>query len=514
MERSKNSIRNIVFGLTGQILNILMSFAMRTVFIRTLDSVYLGVNGTFTNILMIFSLADLGVGTAIIYSLYRPIAENDTPKIQALMQMYKKAYITIGCVIVLMGLALMPFIDVFIKETEYIPNLRLIFMIFVANTASTYFFSYKGTLITAHQKNFIVTNVVYGTSILCYGIQIVIMQLTHNYILTLSIQTATNTLQSIITMIIADRMYPYLKEKDIVPLTRADKRKIYKNMSALMFYRTGQVIINGTDSVLISSLVGIIESGIYSNYLLLTTTVKNLMQQVFRAVTASIGNLSVLESDERKYEIYNIVYFGNFWMFGFGAVCFFVLFNPFMILWAGVDMMLTLRQVFFIALNFYLIGMRNVNLVFRDAMGIFKEGRWVPIISAAVNIGVSILTTLKFGLVGPFIGTTISMLATLVWMEPVILFKYGFRRKVWPYFLKYAVYFCVTVAATVVTWYISRLFNQNSLYYFIGKVAVCMTVPNLIFWLIFGRTSEFHQMFARVKSVLHRKFKKGNVEND
>ena len=508
MERSKNSLRNILFGLTGQVINILMSFVTRTVFLRTLSSVYLGVNGLFTNILMVFSLADLGVGTAIIYALYRPIAEGDRRKIQALMNMYQRAYLLIGCVILLLGLGMMPFIKVFVKTTQDIPNLRLIFMIFVVNTASTYFFAYKGTLITAHQRNYIVTNVVYTTSILCYAVQIVIMKATHNYILTLSIQVGTNILQNIITMAIANRMYPYIKQRNNELLAPEERRKIYRNMSSLMFYRTGQVVINGTDSITISSLVGVTQAGIYSNYLLLTTTVKNLMQQVFSAITASIGNLAAMESNEMKYQMYKSVYFGNFWMFGFGAVCFFVLFNPFMILWAGVDMMLSSKEVFFISLNFYLIGMRNVNLVFRDTMGVFREGRFVPIISAAVNIGVSVIATIKFGLIGAFIGTTISMVTTLVWMEPVVLFKYGFKRKVWPYFVKYLIYFSATALATAITWLIAHQFTVNSLSCFIGKLVVCLITPNLLFFLLFGRTKEFQLVYEKVMAVTKSRLKK------
>ena len=296
-------MRNIAFALGGQILNILMSFAMRTVFVNTLGEVYLGVNGLFTNILMVFSLADLGVGTAIIYAMYKPVAEHDTRKIQALMNMYGRAYRTIGLVIIGMGLAMTPFIRYLVKTDQDIPDLQVIFLLFVANTASTYFFAYKGTLITAHQKNYIVTNVVYSTSILCYGVQIVVMLLTHNYILTLSIQVGTNILQNIITMLIANKMYPYIKKRNSESLCRREKRGIYRNMGALVFYRTGQVIINGTDNIVISAMVGIVESGIYSNYLLLTTTIKNLLQQVFHAITASVGNLNVEESNETKYNV-------------------------------------------------------------------------------------------------------------------------------------------------------------------------------------------------------------------
>ncbi len=508
MDRSRNSIRNILFGVGGQILNIIMSFAYRTVFMRALSDEYLGINGLFTNILMVFSLADLGVGTAIIYALYKPIAEQDVRKIKALMKLYEKAYIIIGFVIIGMGLICMPFIESLITTEKVIPHVKLIFMIFVINTASTYFFAYKGTLITASQQHYIVSTVVYGTSILCYAVQIVVMLLTHNYILTLSIQVGTNILQNLITGRIADRMFPYLRGKNDENLSERERKGIFKNMSSLMFYRTGQVIINGTDSIIISKFQGIVEAGFYSNYSLITTTIKNLLLQVFHAITGSIGNLAAVESERRKYEIYNLIYFGNFWMFGFCAVCLFNLLNPFITIWAGPDRLLSMLEVFFIVLNFYLVGMRNVNLAFRDTMGIFKEGRLIPIISAAVNIVISIITASMFGMIGAFIGTTVSMVTTLCWMEPYVLYKYGFKRGVYEYFVKYFMYLAVTAGAALVTWFVCHFIPDGRIIYFAPKLLICAVFPNVIFFLVFGKTEEFRQLVSKAKRVIMRRLKK------
>ncbi len=307
MNRARNSIRNIIFGLGGQVLNILMSFAMRTVFIHTLDAVYQGVNRTFTNILMLFSWRIWAWARRLSTRSTGRLQRTTESKIQGLMKLYQKAYTIIGFVIIGLGFATLPFLQYLVKDAN-IPDLHLIFMLFVVNTASGYFFSYKGSLITAHQKNYIVTNVIYGTSILCYAIQMVVMSVTHNYILTLSIQVGTNALQGVITMFIANRMYPYIRGKNDSVLPAADRKAVFKSMGSLMFYRAGQVVINGTDSLIISSIVGLNAAGIYSNYSLLTTTVKNLLQQVFNASTASIGNMAATETTRRKYRVYNTIF--------------------------------------------------------------------------------------------------------------------------------------------------------------------------------------------------------------
>lgn len=512
-ERTKNSMRNIAFGLTGQILNIIMSFIARTVLVTTLGDVYAGVSGNFTNILMVFSLADLGVGTAIIYALYKPIAQRNEQKIQALMRLYARAYTIIGLVIVGLGLVTLPFLDFIMKTDIAIPDLELIFMLYVLGTASSYFLAYKGTLITANQKNYIVTNVVYSTSIVSYGIQIAIILLTKNFVLSLAVQIATNILQNVITMCIANRMYPYIRGKSEARLRRVEKREIFSNVRSLMFYRTGQVIINGTDSIVISSMIGVIEAGIYSNYMLLFTTIKNLLQQVFHAITASVGNLNAIESQEHKYEIFKITLFANFWMFGFSTVCFWVLINPFIgDIWLGEQRVLDQTVVLFLVLNFYLLGMRNTCITFRDTMGIFRQGRFVPLIAALVNIGVSIWLAGQMGMIGVFIGTTVSIVLVLLWLEPVILFKYGFERSPAMYFVKYVVYLLVTAGTAWLTNFCcTLLFPGTSIGMFIGRLAICAVLPNLVFFALFFRTHECRALFSRVAGILKRKLKRGGA---
>ncbi len=503
----------MAFGLTGQILNIIMSFIARTVLVRVLGDVYAGIAGNFTNILMVFSLADLGIGTAIIFALYKPIALEDKEKIRSLMGLYAKAYRTIGLVIIGLGLALTPFIRSLVKTDAYIPDLEIIFLLYVANTASSYFLSYKGTLITANQKNYIVTNVVYATSIVSYGLQIAILYLTKNYIFSLSIQVVTNMLQNVITMIIANRMYPYIKGKCENKLSKREQRGIFSNMRALVFYRTGQVVINGTDSIVISAMVGIVENGFYSNYMLLFTTIKNLLNQVFNAITASVGNLAAIESDERKYEVFDMIFFGSFWMYGFCSVCFWVLVTPFISIWLGEQRVLSDVIVLFLVLNFYLMGVRHVNNTFRDTMGVFKQGRYIPLIAAVVNIVVSCALAPSMGVLGVMIGTTVCLAGVLVWAEPIVLFKHGFKRSPLPYFGKYLMYLAITAAACAGTKGLCELIfaGHVGILSFIGRMVICVIVPNAFFALLFFRTKNFKMLFGSIKRTVFRKLGRGKA---
>ncbi len=488
-----------------------MSFAARTVLVHTLGDLYAGISGNFTNILMVFSLADLGVGTAIIYALYKPIAIDDRERIKALMKLYAKAYRIIGLVIIGLGLAMTPFIHHFMKTDEVIPNLKLIFMLYVLNTATSYFWSYKGTLITANQKNYIVTTVVYSTSVVSYIIQIIIILTTHNFLLSLGIQVATNIAQNIITMNIANRMYPYIKGKNDAVLPPEEKKSIFKNVFSMVYYRVGQVVLNGTDSIVISSMIGVIETGIYSNYNLLLTTVKNLLQQVFHAITASVGNLNALESDEKKYNTFNMILFGNFWMFGFASVCFWVIVNPFVRIWVGEERVMDIWIVFFLVLNFYLLGMRNTIITFRDTMGVFRQGRFIPLSGAILNIAISVYLAPRLGVLGVFIGTTASILLTMFWLEPIVLFKHGFKRSVLPYFAKYILYLTVTAAAAFITGALCELLfvGRYGIGTFILRMLTAVIVPNAVFIAVFFKTKVFRSLLSSVTSVLKRKLRKG-----
>ncbi len=510
MSRTKNSMRNIVFGLGGQMLNILMSFVMRVVLVQTLGAVYTGINGTFTEILMVFSLADLGVGTTIIFSMYKPISTGDTEKIRQLMGLFKKAYTIIGFVIILLGGAMTPFLDVFTTGAESIPDseILIIFWLFVANTASTYFLSYKGTLITAHQKNYIVTNVVYSTSIVCYGVQIALLLSTGNYILVLSVQMGTNILQNIITMIIANKKYPYIKGK-MPELPKAERQSIYKNMRAAVFYRIGAVVTNGTDNIVIAAFLGTIAMGIYSNYLLMTTTIKNLLLQIFKAITASMGNLNANESAEKKYDTYMMIYFGNFWMFGFATACFWVLISPFIELLFGEFYVLDDALVALCLVNFYTMGMRNVTNTFRETMGIFRQGRWVPLIGALINIVASVALVGYLGMAGVFLGTIVSTFTFVFWAEPMVLFKHGLKRSAKLYFAKYALYFSLTaVACTLSSLVADALFAQGGIGNFIGRFFVVMIIPNLLFMVVFLKDKNFIALRGAVLRGIKRKIKK------
>lgn len=501
-------MKNIAVNLVSQLTSDVLSFVCRTVFIRMLGATYLGVSNLFIGILSLLSLAELGIGTAIGFSMYKPLAGNNRRKIGALMNLYKRAYHIIGLTVAAAGLLLTPLIPFFSGSPD-IPHLTLIYLLYVFNSAITYFFSYKQSIINADQKNYICTLYQYGFCIVQNALQIIFLIRTKDFILYLCTQILFSFLTNLFLAVKADRMYPYLKKYRRAELGREDKASIFRNIRAMFMNRIGGAIVNGTDNILISKFVGLLSVGIYGNYLMITTALNGLTSQIFYGITASVGNLGAVESDEKSYEVYLSVNFAGFWIFGFCSVCLFCLFNPFIRLWMlwtgkGEELLFPMLVVFLIVLNFYATGMRQATVMFKNAFGLFWYDRYRSLVEAGVNLGMSILFARQIGIAGVFLGTFVSTVTVDLWVEPLVLFRHGFHRSVVSYFTRYVFYTFLIFAVGFSTWYLCSLFRGYSLAAFALKCAVCLVVPNGFFFLVFCRTKEFRYLknYVRLPSLL------------
>lgn len=510
--RVENSIKNIMTALIGQALGIILSFIGRMVFINALGAEYLGVNGLFTNILSILSLAEMGIGSAIIYSLYKPLATKDNEEIKKLMNFYEEAYRVIGIIIFLLGIGIVPFFDYIIREQPNIPNLIYIYILFLINTVASYFFAYKRSLIIADQKNYITIIYKYAFYVVLNILQIYVLLMTRNFLLFLLVQIGITVLENLLIARRADKMYPFLKEKNKLKLDKKSKNEITKNVKAMMCHRIGAVIVNGTDNILISSFVGVIWVGLYSNYYLIINALNIIIGQIFSAVTASIGNLNALESKEKSYQMYKRILFINFWIGGFCSICLWILANCFITLWLGKEYTFQNNLVMIIVINFYISISRRTTLVYRDSMGLFWHDRYKPIFEAIINLVISVLLAPKLGIAGVFIGTLVSTMTTAFWVEPYILYKYGFEMKVRDYFFRYIKYTVIILATGIITHQLCTIFDEITWRSLFGRAAVCVTVPNLIFLAYFYRTDEFKYFGDLFKGIVGKVVKSKKVE--
>ncbi len=512
--RTKKSLINITTAVIGQVFAIVIGFVSRLIFIRTLGIEYLGVNGLFTNILSMLALVELGIGPAIIYSLYKPLAFNDEQKVKALMNLFAKAYWIVGVVILIIGLAIMPFLEIIIKEPPNIPDLAIIYILFLANSVITYFFSYKRSLIIADQRGYITTIYKYSFYFVLNVIQIIILLKTKDFLLFLSAQIIFTFLENFLVSLKANQMYPYIKGTNNEKLDEDTKAAIFKNVRALIYHKLGAKVVFGTSSIVISAFVGIAWVGLYSNYLLITNALNIITGQFFTAITASIGNLNAYGDKERTNFIFKTLFFISWWIFGFSSICLLVLINPFITLWLGSEFTMEFLVVLMIVVNFFVTGMRKASLTFKDSMGLFWNDRYKPLAEAAVNLVVALFLVQHWGLVGVLVAICISTMAVCFWVEPYVLYKYGFERSSKEYFLRYVFYTMITILLALLTVFINNiLFYDVTITSFLGRLLVCLVVPNVVIILGFYRTKEFQYLLGVIK-VLKESFKRRAVANN
>lgn len=501
--RTANSIRNIMTGFMGQGIQLILGFVNRLVFIRCLNAEYLGVNGLFTNILSMLSLAELGIGTAIVYELYRPLAEKDEDKIASLVKIYKKAYCGIGFFIAIIGLGLIPFLNILIAEPPKInENLVLIYCIFLFNTASSYFFSYKSSVLTADQKNYLVVGINYIVVFIQSILQIVILLATKNFILYLICQSAGTLIYNIIISRVADARYPSIRKKNIKPLEEKDRKDLFKNIKALVIIKIGGVLVNSTDNIIISSIKGLAATGLNSNYTLLTNTLNSILQQLFNGITASVGNLNAIEKKEKKKSMFKVINFLNFWLFAWATIAFIILANDIITICFGTRYLLNQNIVIISAINFYVVGMQNAVWTYKTTMGLFDYGKYLVAGTGIINIILSIVLGKQWGLFGILLATLISRMITNVWYDPYAVFKYGFKEKPVEYLEIYVKYVVIGIITFFITKIISESLSMTLFITFIWKLTCCIIIPNILFIIIFFKKEEMKYLKIKIKNIL------------
>ena len=501
MKRTENTIRNIITGVGGQIFVILAQFLCRTVFIKVLGTEYLGLNGLFSNILNILSLSEMGFGTAILYSLYKPIEQKDEGKIVALLQLYKRIYRVVAVVVLVLGGILTPFIEYFIKEVPDISFLKLIYLLYLINTVLSYICIYKKSILEADQKSYIINIYQKGISITQNIVQLIVLLITHNFLAYMMIWLTATLVTNLLISKNADERYPFIKTKKGYNLEKDEITDIKKNTYALFLHRIGGVVVNSTDNIITSTFVGLMQVGIYSNYTLITSNLSTLVGVIFNSATASVGNLGVTSSKEHLKEVFDRLFFGAYLIYGLCAICLFTLFNPFIKLWVGNDYCLYEITVFLIVLNFYLNGTRILMRIFRDAFGLFWYFRYKSVVEALVNLVASLIMVQFWGINGVLLGTTLSTLTVAFWIEPYVLYKYVFGQLPFEYFIKYFIYVAQVIVIGYVSYFVTG-FIANSFIGFILKGALTLLICMIGFGLFNIRNKNLKYLLSLIKSKI------------
>lgn len=508
--RTVNSFKNIAVGMGGQLLTTLLQFISRAVFIRTIGLAYLGVNGLFSNVLLLLNIMELGIGSAIVFSLYKPLASGDEQKVRACMALMKRAYNIIGLCVLAAGLALLPVLPYLMKGTTDLVDINTVYLLYVAQSATSYwFFSYKGVILNADQKRYVASLVSHGVRILTVAVQIAILCLFRSFLGYVAVGVVSNVVRNLFIALAVNRRYPYMKKRCTEKLPKEERRAIFKNIYGLSLNKMSSAVLNGTDNLVISGIIGTIVVGYYSNYLMVLVAITNAAQIVFSAFTSSIGNLYAEQGKEKSEFVFRCLNFLNFWVYGFCAICLWELLPPFITVLAGEGAVFSAAVTLAIVMNFLTEGLQNAVISYRDACGLFWQGRYRPVATIFINIAVSVALAYKIGILGVILGTIVSRFVTTWWFEPKLIHKYAFGISSRGYFLRYFRSLAVICITGVAVHLITLPFAEVTAFNFVVRCAVCAVVPNAVFFLMFRKSREFKYILSAGKTIAKSIGRKG-----
>lgn len=505
--RTKNSVRNIIFSMLAYGLQIILGFLARRYFIYFFSTEYLGLNSLFSNVLSLLSLAELGFGTAIVFAMYKPMAEGDEEKVRQLMQFYKKSYFTIGCVILGIGLCVLPFMDYFKKQAPNVNiNLYIVYGIFLFNSVVSYFFAHRRSLLYTNQRNDIESKINMLLNILLTGGQLVAICFAKNYYLYIALIGIFNILNNVLIFVITQKMFPQFLKKPNAFLDKESKKAINKNIMSMIFHKIGSVVVYSTDSLIIFLVLGSVSLGKYSNYLMITTYVSAIVTIFTNAMRGSVGNSIASESVEKNQTLLKKLNFIYCWIVAFCTIAIFILSDPFIdiVLTKDVSTVLTFDKtiILLICVSFYLNQSRNMVLLFKEGAGLFYQDRFKSIFESVINLVTSIILAKFIGLAGVIIGTIISTISTCLWVEPYVLNKHYLKQSTLKYFAKYLYYTFAMLVAGGVTYLVCNFIPHYNIGWLIVKFAVCAVVPNIVLLITYCWLPEFKQTIQWGKQII------------
>ncbi len=507
IERTKNASRNIVFGIILKIYQIAVPFLMRTAMIYFMGVQYLGLNSLFTSILQVLNLAELGVGSAMVYSMYKPIAEDDETTICALIRLYRLYYRVIGLVIAVVGLLLTPFIPKLING-DLPPELN-IYVLYLLNLAVTvlsyWLFAYKNSLLQAHQRTDVTSKVTLVTNTIQYGLQFLVLVTIKNYYIYVLFSLATQALTNIVTAIVATKMYP--DYHPVGKLPKAQVQDINHRIRDLFTSKLGNVIVNSADTVVVSAFLGLIMLAIYQNYYYILTSVIGFVGIVFQSCTAGIGNSVIVETEEKNFNDLKKFTFLISWIAGFCTCCLLCLYQPFMEIWVGEDLMLGFSAVICFCIYYFIYEINQLLNTYKDASGIWHEDRFRPLVTAGANLGMNLIMVQFWGIYGVLLSTVLSTLFVgMPWLLHN-LFTVLFDKKHLPEYLKsLLLYVLVVFISCVGCYFICQLFHFGNWLTLIVRIVICCLVPNIIYFVAYRKRIEFKQCLQLLDNMTRNKF--------
>jgi O-antigen/teichoic acid export membrane protein len=490
MRLRKASI-NILTNIVTYILGFLPVFFVRKEFLNVLGNELLGLSSLYSNIIGMLSIVELGIGTVIIFSLYKPFAEKDIVKVKGYLDYYSRFYIIVGGIVLIIGMLMLPYLGLLTKNEVNMTEAQLYFILYLINTFISYLFSYKACILNVAQEGYKVSVSIAASKLTISILQIFILRVIPSFYLYIFVQILINLVYYISLNKYIDNRFKWINTTK-GRINNEDKAVMLKNVKALFLHKVGGTVLLSSDSLVISTFISLGIVGKYYSYNMIIGSLQGLISNAMSGITASIGNLLVEEDKEKAYKVHSRLFFISFWIVSFITISLQNTIRQFITIWLGYDQILDEFTVGLLLVNFYFISMRGPVERFKEASGNYYQDRYSPICEAGINIIFSIILVNTIGLPGVFLGTLISNLSTVFWIKPKITYKYVFDIKLSEYFKTYFKYLFIACIPLILTYFLTYGIRKiNSTYAFGYNCLVNLIVINLVYTMVFWRNKHF-----------------------
>ena len=499
IDRVKSTTKNFASGIVLQLYRIIVPFFIRTILIKYIGLEYASLSGLFSSILKVLNLAELGVGSAMVFSMYKPIVEDDMETLSALLNLYRRYYRIIGTLVLGIGIVIMPFLKFIIKKD--VPNdinIYILYLMFLISTVLSYLlFAYRQSILTAYNRVDIINNISIIMDTIQYIIQIVAIIAWSNYYVYTMALIIVQIISNLLVAYITKKKYPQIKAQGgLKKEVRADINKKIKDIFTAKF---GSTLVTSSDNIVISAFLGLNILGIYQNYFLIVSSITVLAGLLGTSAVAGIGNHIITETEENNYNLFKTYTFIGNWMISFCAISFFCLADPFIIIWQGKDRLLPKGMVFLFALYLFINHWSKMFLTFKDATGIWHADRFRPIAVGMTNLILNIIMVNFIGVYGIFLSTILSLvICSIPWLIHNI-FSIIYKRSPWQFICDFLVKTVIFILSGVFTYSICGCLKITGIMAFIVKMVICVVFPNVIYTIVFYRTQDFKRSIEIIK---------------
>lgn len=497
VSRTRRSARNALVAAGSQIVLIGLSFATRTVFITQLGTEILGVHTLLLSITAILAVADLGINTAIMHALYGPLQKGDDGRVSRIVRYAAQLYRRVALVVGVIGASALPLIPVLVNLDKDVPYLQVYFLILLVDSAVMYLMVHRSLLVTADQRMYLVKTYTMLFAIAKSLVQIVTLLLWQDFLIFLIIQVLSTLATNGFLYWKAGRWYPFLHESGRLP--KEERKLIAASVRAMMVYRLGGVAVHNTDPVLISMLVGTVTLGYFSNYLLVVGSIVMLAEVAFSSLTPSVGNLLAARTKTAAREVFEEIALLAKTLYGVGAVALFLGLDVLMSIWLGEDFVLGPYISAAVALNFYIVGTMAPVWAFRGATGMFRETQYVFLVTAILNLGLSVILGHLMGLIGILIATGAARLLTGNWYEPWVLLSRHLGGSTRAYLLQQLYAFVLWTALGLSGLLLVHRLDGAMAAVIVAAYVACLP---LVAVAVYGRTAAYQGLSSRVRRLL------------